>query len=111
VWTALADPAVGAVLARMHEDPARPWTVATLAAEAGLSRAAFARRFSVLLGEPPIAYLTRWRMTRAQTMLRAGNAPLSAVAREVGYESPFAFAKAFKRFTGQSPGRYRTGTG
>ena len=60
------------------------------------------------MGEPPLTYLTRWRMTRAQQLLRTSTAPLPAVAREVGYDSPFAFAKAFKRHTGDSPGRYRT---
>jgi AraC-like DNA-binding protein len=106
-WAALADPAVGAALVRLHDRPAAPWTVAGLAADVGLSRAAFARRFTSLIGEPPLAYLTRWRMTRARQLLRGGNATLAAVAHEVGYESPFAFAKAFKRHTGESPGSYR----
>ncbi len=109
-WAALADPAVGAALARIHQAPARPWTVAGLAAETGLSRAAFARRFTALMGEPPLTYLTRWRMTHAQQLLRGGNATLSTVARKVGYDSQFAFAKAFKRYVGESPGRYRVNT-
>ncbi|GGK00127.1 AraC family transcriptional regulator [Pilimelia anulata] len=104
---ALADPAVGRALAAMHAEPARGWTVAGLAGVAGLSRAAFSRRFGALVGEPPLAYLTQWRMLRAQQLLRAGTATLDAVARQVGYDSPFAFGRAFKRYAGTSPGRYR----
>ncbi len=107
-WSqALTDPAVGPSLHRIHQDPARSWTVEQLGAEAGLSRATFARRFTALVGEPPLTYLTRWRLTTAARMLRQRDLPLSAVAHHVGYTSEFAFAKAFKREYGLAPGAYR----
>jgi AraC-like DNA-binding protein len=107
-WAAaLNDPVTAAALQAMHRDPARPWTVASLAAEAGLSRAPFARRFTALLGQPPLTYLTWWRMTTAARLLRESDAPLGAVAAEVGYSSEFAFANAFKRRHGVAPGRFR----
>ncbi|MGJ6966504.1 AraC family transcriptional regulator [Streptosporangium sp. G11] len=107
-WAAaLNDPVTTAALQAMHRDPARPWTVATLAAEAGLSRAPFARRFTALLGQPPLTYLTWWRMTTAARLLRESDAPLHTVATSVGYTSEFAFANAFKRRYGTAPGRYR----
>ncbi|GAA2645704.1 AraC family transcriptional regulator [Dactylosporangium fulvum] len=105
--TALRDPAVGAALQAVHRDPAAPWTVASLAAVAGLSRAPFARRFTALVGQPPLAYLTWWRMTTAARLLRRSDAPLSAIADRVGYTSEFAFAAAFKRRFGTAPGRFR----
>jgi AraC-like DNA-binding protein len=107
-WAAaLNDPATTAALQAMHRDPTRPWTVATLAAEAGLSRAPFARRFTTLLGQPPLTYLTWWRMTTAAQLLHQSDAPLSAIAGRVGYTSEFAFANAFKRQYGTAPGKYR----
>lgn len=105
--SALNDPFTTAALQAIHRDPARPWTVATLAAEAGLSRAPFARRFATLLGQPPLTYLTWRRMTTAARLLQESDAPLSAIAAEVGYTSEFAFANAFKRQHGTAPGRYR----
>ncbi|MER8223531.1 AraC family transcriptional regulator [Streptomyces sp. NPDC094143] len=104
---ALEDPAIAAVLQSMHEDPAKPWTVQELGARAGLSRAAFARRFSALLGQPPLAYLTWWRLATAARMLRETDAPLASIATRVGYSSQFAFANAFKREFGQAAGGYR----
>ena len=107
-WTAaMADPAIGHVLQRMHSQPAEPWTVDRLAAEVGLARATFTRRFTRLVGEPPLTYLTRWRMITAARLLRADRTPLTVVARRVGYTSEFAFAKAFKREYGIAPGAYR----
>ncbi|WP_341715758.1 AraC family transcriptional regulator [Micromonospora sp. FIMYZ51] len=107
-WAAaLNDPATAPALQAIHRFPARSWTVATLAAEAGLSRAAFARRFTTLLGQPPLAYLTWWRMTTAARLLHKSDTPLSVIARRVGYASEFAFANAFKRQYGTAPGRYR----
>ncbi len=107
-WAAaLNDPATTAALQAMHRDPARPWTVATLATEAGLSRAPFARRFNALVGQPPLSYLTWWRMTTAARLLRESDAPLSAIAGRVGYASEFAFSSAFKRHYGAAPGKYR----
>jgi AraC-like DNA-binding protein len=107
-WAAaLRDPVTAAALQAMHEEPGRPWTVATLAARAGLSRAPFARRFSSVVGRPPLAYLTWWRMTLAARMLRDSDATVATVARRVGYGSEFAFATAFRRRHGSAPGRYR----
>ncbi|MER7953218.1 AraC family transcriptional regulator [Streptomyces sp. NPDC096030] len=109
-WSAaLRDPAVTAALRAVHAEPARPWTVEELGAEGGLSRAAFARRFTMLVGRPPLAYLTWWRMTTAGRLLRADDTPIRTVARRTGYASEFAFAKAFKREYGVAPGRYRKG--
>jgi AraC-like DNA-binding protein len=104
---ALHDPQIGKALTLIHEAPDRRWTVAQLAGEAGLSRAAFARRFAALAGEPPLTYLTRWRMTTAALLLRDSTEPLSVIADRVGYDSEFAFARTFRRSHGQPPGRYR----
>ncbi len=93
----------------IHAEPARPWTVEELGMRGGLSRSVFAQRFTTLVGESPLAYLTWWRMTIAGRLLRESDAPLSAVAQRVGYSSEFAFAKAFKRAYGLAPGRYRRG--
>ncbi|OLT38310.1 AraC family transcriptional regulator [Actinomadura sp. CNU-125] len=107
-WAAaLADPAISTALEAIHRDPARPWSVAGLGAHAGLSRAAFSRRFTALVGRPPLAYLTWWRLTTAMRLLRDSDAPLSVVAEQVGYGSEFAFANAFKREFNLAPGRYR----
>jgi AraC-like DNA-binding protein len=109
-WAAaLRDGAVSAALAEIHRAPARPWTVADLATAAGLSRAAFARRFAALVGQPPLTYLTWWRMSTAARLLRASDATLGEVGAGVGYSSEFAFAKAFKREHGVAPGAYRRG--
>ncbi|MFH8367467.1 AraC family transcriptional regulator [Streptomyces sp. NPDC018031] len=111
-WAAaLRDRAVTAALQAMHGDPARPWTVEELAAEGGLSRAAFARRFAALIGRPPLAYLTWLRMTAAGRLLRETDTPLRSLAARCGYGSEFAFAKAFKREYGMAPGGYRRRTG
>jgi AraC-like DNA-binding protein len=108
-WAAaLHDPAVHAALRAIHANPARPWTVEELGARAGLSRAAFARRFTRLTGRPPLTYLTWWRMTTAARLLRASDAPVDAIARQVGYSSQYTFAHAFKRHYATPPGAYRT---
>jgi AraC-like DNA-binding protein len=107
-WAAaLADPAVAAALHAIHGDPAHPWTVEELGTRGGLSRAAFARRFAALVGAPPLAYLTWWRLTTAGRLLRTDDLPLRQVAQRTGYTSEFAFAKAFKREYGVPPGQYR----
>lgn len=107
-WTAaLADRAVGPALHAIHRDPAAAWTVADLADRAGLSRAAFARRFAALVGRPPLGYLTWWRMTVASRLLRESDLPLGALAARVGYGSESALTAAFKREYGTAPGRYR----
>ncbi|NDL60485.1 AraC family transcriptional regulator [Phytoactinopolyspora mesophila] len=104
---ALADPAVSAALNAIHREPAQPWTVQTLADEARLSRAAFSRRFATLTGQPPMTYLTWWRLTIAAELLRESGASLGQVATRVGYASEFAFANAFKRQHGVAPGKFR----
>jgi AraC-like DNA-binding protein len=91
----------------LHDDPARPWTVAALAAAVGVSRAALARRFTTLVGEPPMVYLTGWRLALAADLLREPDATVAAVARRVGYGSPFALSAAFKRVRGVSPQQHR----
>ncbi|UJW28595.1 AraC family transcriptional regulator [Saccharothrix sp. AJ9571] len=107
-WSAaLRDPVVSRALDAIHREPARPWTVASLAERGGLSRAPFARRFTALTGQSPGRYLTWWRMTTAARLLRESDLPLSVVAKETGYRSEFAFAAAFKRQYGVAPGRYR----
>ncbi|MCE7004835.1 AraC family transcriptional regulator [Kibdelosporangium philippinense] len=106
---ALRDPVIASALHAMHSDPARPWTVATLASVAGLSRAPFARRFASKVGQPPLTYLTWWRMTIAAQLLRETTDSLAVIAEKVGYASEFAFSTAFKRQFGLSPGKYRRG--
>ncbi|WP_223770917.1 AraC family transcriptional regulator [Streptomyces huiliensis] len=106
-YRAHGDPVVGPALGLLHADPARPWTVAALAAEAGVSRAVLARRFTELVGEPPMAYLTDWRLSLAADLLASSDATLAAVARQVGYGSAFALSAAFKRVRGLSPARHR----
>jgi AraC-like DNA-binding protein len=106
-WSAGADPVVGRALALLHHNPAHPWTVAALAAATGVSRAALARRFTELVGEPPMAFLTGWRLALAADLLRDPDATVGAVARQVGYGSPFALSTAFKRVRGISPRQHR----
>lgn len=104
---ALRDHEVGQALALLHAQPHEPWTVASLAHRVALSRSAFAAKFVQLVGEPPLRYLTRLRLNAASGRLRSGNAKLSAIAPAVGYQSVAAFAKAFKRYLGVTPGEYR----
>ncbi|MFC4120523.1 AraC family transcriptional regulator [Nonomuraea zeae] len=106
-YRALADPAIGEALRLLHEDPAHRWTVASLAAKVGMSRAAFAQRFTALAGRPPLGYLTDWRMTLAADLLRDTRQTVAEVARRVGYEDPFAFSVAFKRARGRTPSAWR----
>jgi AraC-like DNA-binding protein len=104
---ALRDPVIARALTAMHTHPSAPWTIERLAREVNLSRATLTRRFSALVGEPPLAYLTRWRMDLAARHLRDTDDSVSAIARRVGYASEFAFSRAFSRLRGQAPGRYR----
>ncbi len=108
---ALADPQIGAALNAMHSRIDYSWTVAGLAAEAGMSRSAFALRFKELMGESPLEYLTRWRMYRGSDLLRESDRKLADVAQAVGYDSDGAFHKAFKRVLGIAPGEYRRSVG
>jgi len=107
-WVAaLHNPAVAAALRAIHGEPGRQWTVQGLGAQGGVSRAAFARRFTALVGRPPLTYLTWWRMTVAARLLRDSDAPLATIAGKVGYGSEYAFAHAFKREYGLAPGAFR----
>ncbi|ONI92504.1 AraC family transcriptional regulator [Saccharothrix sp. ALI-22-I] len=106
-YSAHADPVVGRALRLLHGDPSRPWTVGSLAEAVGVSRAALARRFTELVGEPPMAYLTDWRLTLAADLLREPSATVAAVARRVGYSTAFALSTAFKRERGISPSEHR----
>jgi AraC-like DNA-binding protein len=106
-YRALGDRVVGPVLRAMHEGPSKPWTLASLAAEAGFSRTVVAKRFTELLGEPPLTYLTEWRMALAADMLAESRATVAEVAERVGYADAFSFSAAFKRVRGVSPSGYR----
>ncbi len=108
-WLAGArDPIVGKSLGLLHGRVADPWTIATLADEVGLSRSALVERFSRFLGEPPMTYLTRWRLQLAARSLQKTSRGVADIAAEVGYESEAAFSRAFKREFGRPPGRYRS---
>ena len=106
-YGAQADPIVGVALRLMHDEPARPWTVAALAAEAGVSRATLARRFTDLVGEPPMAHLACWRICLAADLLRETDDTVGAIARKVGYADAFALSVAFKRVHGVRPTEHR----
>jgi AraC-like DNA-binding protein len=107
-WLAGArDPFVGRALALLHSNPARPWTVESLAQQVGLSRSSLSDRFLHFIGQPPIQYLTRWRISLAAQRLRSTNKSLFAIADEVGYESEAAFNRAFKRHFGLPPAAWR----
>jgi AraC-like DNA-binding protein len=107
-WLAAAkDPVVGRAIALLHRDPRHPWSVAELAAQAGASRTVLAERFTHLLGEPPLAYLARWRLQLAARLLETTRNTMVQVAGEVGYESETAFSRAFSREFGLPPARYR----
>lgn len=104
---ALADPEVHEALSILHAHVARPWTVAAIAEAVGLSRSAFAARFTALVGEPPLQYLARWRMGRAAELLRETRRRIAEIANDVGYESVPSFNKAFRKWQGQSPTSFR----
>jgi AraC-like DNA-binding protein len=107
-WLAgLRDPVVGHALARLHAEPARPWTLEALARETGASRSVLALRFAHFVGHPPMEYLMRWRIQQAARRLLDPAAKVSAVAHDVGYDSEAAFSRAFKRTTGLAPAVWR----
>lgn len=107
-WTAQRDVVVGDAVRLMRAEPAAAWTVAALAERTGVSRSTLAERFARLVGEPPLTYLTRWRMTLAADLLLESNtATVADVARTVGYNDAFAFSTAFKRVRGASPSEHR----
>lgn len=107
-WLAgLRDRYVGRALALMHERPAAPWTIDDLGSQVGLSRSALHERFVALVGQPPVQYLTSWRMQLASRKLLEGRASVATVAGDVGYDSEAAFARAFKRLVGMPPAAWR----
>jgi AraC-like DNA-binding protein len=109
VWlAALADPPIAAAVTAIHRAPQLPWTVDALADQAGVSRATLSRRFTRLVGQPPLTYLTAWRMQIAARRLRETSEPVSGIATAVGYTSEFAFSRVFKRHRGLPPSRYRS---
>src|ERR687894_1141213 len=104
---ALQDPQIGRAISLIHRDPARTWTVASLAGEIAMSRSAFAARFAELVGEPPMQYVTRWRMQLALSALETEGTTIAELALRLGYRSEAAFARAFKRVVGSPPGAVR----
>ncbi|MCL7378227.1 AraC family transcriptional regulator [Streptomyces sp. 35G-GA-8] len=107
-WAAQRDPVVGDALRLLHAEPAAPWTVTALAERTGVSRSTLAKRFADLVGEPPLTYLTRWRMTLAADLLvEQEAATVAEIARAVGYSDPFGFSAAFKRVRGANPSEFR----
>jgi AraC-like DNA-binding protein len=109
-YRAYGDPVVGQALRLIHHQPAEPWSVATLADAAGVSRATLARRFTDLVGEPPMAFLTGWRIALAADLLLEPGATIGSVAAQVGYGSPFALSAAFTRVRGVGPREHRRRT-
>jgi AraC-like DNA-binding protein len=107
-WLAgLRDPHIGRALALLHARPVEGWTAEALALEVGMSRSVFAERFTALVGQPPMQYLTLWRMHLAAQQLREGHGNVAQIGFAVGYESEAAFSRAFKRQFGTSPGTWR----
>ena len=107
-WLAgVRDAEVGRALGMLHRAPERPWTIADLAKEVGISRSTLAERFRLYLGEPPMSYLSHWRLQLGAKMLRDSSRGVADIAAEVGYESEASFNRAFKRKFGVPPGRYR----
>ncbi len=109
-WAGQRDPVVGDALSLLHAEPAAPWTVGLLAERTGVSRSTLAKRFAELVGEPPLTYLTNWRMTLAADRLSEPSATVADVARSVGYSDAFGFSAAFKRVRGVNPSQYRAGS-
>lgn len=104
---ALQDRQIGRAIGLIHRDPARAWSLVSLADAAAMSRSAFAARFTALVGEPAMQYLTRWRMNLALGWLQEGEVAIAALAERLGYQSEAAFSRAFKRCHGCSPGAVR----
>ncbi len=104
---ALSDPQISTALRHIHESPGQRWTVASLAAVVGLSRSAFSARFASLVGDPPLQYLTAWRMRLAANWLTDTDLSISEISDRVSYQSEDPFNRAFRRHVGMSPGRYR----
>ncbi len=103
----LVDPPVGKALSAIHDEPARDWTVESLAELSSMSRSAFAARFAAMVGQPPLQYLTHWRLNLAADQLRARTARVSEIASRVGYGSEAALTRAFKAQFGTTPAAFR----
>jgi AraC-like DNA-binding protein len=106
-YRAQGDPVVGRAMRMLQNNPGQPWTVATLARQIGVSRATLARRFTELVGQPPMEFLTAWRLALAADLLLEPDQTIGAVAQQIGYSSPFALSAAFKRVRGISPKEHR----
>lgn len=106
IWAGLSDPKLARMLIQVHQSPEKPWTIETLAQEAGMSRSVFMARFQTIMGEAPISYLRRFRIARAREALRGG-ARIAQVARNYGYGSTDAFTRAFRRSEGVAPSEFR----
>jgi len=107
----LGDPSLRPALTLMHSKPGQPWSLEELARAAAMSRSTFAARFRAAAGQPPLTYLTRWRMRLAERALHDGDATIAALAAQLGYASESSFSHAFQRITGTTPGRYRRTSG
>ena len=107
----MRDPLVGKALSLIHDQPARNWTIETLAKQSGLSRTILAERFAKLVGIPPMHYLAKWRMQIASELLSGGSTNIATVAAETGYGSEAAFSRAFKKMVGMPPSAWRRGLG
>jgi AraC-like DNA-binding protein len=105
--TAAADPSIGRALGAIHREPGRPWQLVDLAGRAGLSRTAFVERFTRMVGQPPMSYLTGWRMQQAARLLTDPTLSVETIAERMGYDTTAAFRRAFKRETGKPPGALR----
>ncbi|MFD4640195.1 AraC family transcriptional regulator [Lentzea sp. NPDC058436] len=108
-WPEVSHPGLAAALREIHENPHRPWTVGRLSEVARMPRAAFSRHFTSAVGQPPMTYLTGWRLSRTAQLLRETDASLARIAPQVGYSTEFALSAAFRREYGVSPGRFRGG--
>jgi len=109
-WLAgLRDPQIGRALTLMHAQPAKDWSAEALAADVGMSRSGFAERFTSLVGQPPMQYLTYWRMQLAAQRMRESSEAIAQIGFAVGYESEAAFSRAFKREFGKAPAAWRRG--
>lgn len=106
-WAARSDPVVGQALSLLHGQPGAPWTLETLAGRLSVSRATLSRRFRLVVGQPPMTYLTQWRLARAADLLRGSELTVEQVAHEVGYANAFAFSTAFKRAHDLAPRDFR----
>ena len=104
---ALRDEQVGRALTAIHRQPEKPWTIASLAKEVGMSRSGFSARFTQLMGESAMRYLTQWRMQIARAQLMESSDSLAMLAEKLGYQSEAAFSRAYKRVFGESPGSVR----